>query len=183
MSTEESEPINLTGCLLAATPALQDPHFRQTILLLSHHTPKEGAVGLVINRPLHLGLGELVPQAGFLGAVPLFYGGPVAGDQPVLAGLRWGENGAVDFKNFASVEGPESIPPEWFPHLRLFVGHSGWSPGQLEGEIEQKSWFVLNPVREIIEYPQPENAWRFLLKHMDPLMQLLAEAPENPELN
>lgn len=183
MNSDASPPLNLSGLLLAATPALQDPHFRRTILLLSHHSAKEGAIGLVINRPLHMGLGDLMPTAGSLGGVPIYYGGPVAADQPILAGVRWGASGSMEFQHFGPAADPAGIPADWRPFLRLYVGHSGWSPGQLEGEIEQKSWFVLRPVRELIEYPEPEKAWRFLLRQMSPLMKLLAEAPENPELN
>ena len=179
----DDAPANLSGHLLVATPALQDPFFRRTILLLSHHSPQDGALGLVLNRPLKLDLGELAPEAGPLKDVPLFYGGPVQADQPVLAGLRWGPHDQVDLQSFGDVDTSAHIPPEWQPHLRLFVGHSGWSPGQLEGEIEQKSWFVLRPVREIIEHPHPAETWRFLLRHMNPLMKLLAEAPENPDWN
>jgi putative transcriptional regulator len=166
-------------------PSLLDPHFRRTVLYLSHHSKKDGAVGLVINRPLHLTVQEIadLEQGSPLSRVPLFYGGPVGADQPVLAGLRWREDGTVDLRNFAGSEVAEDIPGDWHPALRLFVGHSGWSPGQLEKEIEQKAWLVLRPIREVIEHPEPEQTWRFILRHMDPMLKLLAEAPENPGLN
>jgi putative transcriptional regulator len=185
MSDKSDIPESLGGLLLVAMPSLLDPHFRRTVLYLSHHSKKDGAVGLVINRPLHLTVQEIadLEQGSPLSRVPLFYGGPVGADQPVLAGLRWREDGTVDLRNFAGSEVAEDIPGDWHPALRLFIGHSGWSPGQLEKEIEQKAWLVLRPIREVIEHPEPEQTWRFILRHMDPMLKLLAEAPENPGLN
>lgn len=171
--------------LLVATPALVDPHFRRTVLLLSHHSREDGALGLVLNRPLHLTIGEMAQQkaADHLANVPLFYGGPVAADQPALVGVRWDEEGAIDLKNFASARDADEIPPAWRPNLRLFVGHSGWSPGQLESEIEHKSWLVIRPFPQLTEAEPSEELWRKILRGMDPMLKLLADAPEDPSLN
>ncbi len=175
---------SMTGSILVATPALLDPNFRRTILLLSHHTREEGAVGIVLNRPMGMTFGEItsgekvVPE---LEGVPMFYGGPVGALQPVLIGLRWEESG-LNFHNFSGGNTRE-IPPEWKDALRIVVGHSGWTAGQLESEIEQKSWFVLPPSRDLIEMNPPELAWRSLLRRMNPMLKLLAEAPEDPFLN
>lgn len=180
---EQQPPPNLTGCILAATPGLMDPNFYRTILLLPHHSAKEGALGLVLNRPLPVRLAELAPDAGALADVPLYYGGPVAMDQPVLLGLRWDDNTGLEFHNFAAISEYDEIPDHWRPHLRIFIGHSGWSPGQLENEIQQNSWFVLNPVRELIEPGLDEKSWGSLLAKMSPALRLFSGAPLHPEWN
>ena len=63
------------------------------------------------------------------------------------------------------------------------MGYAGWSKGQLEGEIGQKAWLVLPPARELVEMKEPENAWRHIMRSSGPLMKLLAEAPDDPEMN
>jgi putative transcriptional regulator len=75
------------------------------------------------------------------------------------------------------------IEPQWRLGLRAFVGYAGWSQGQLEGEIGQKAWLVLPPARELVEMKEPENAWRQIMRNSGPLMKLLAEAPDDPEMN
>ena len=187
MSLEEPAAGNLTGSLLVAHPALVDPNFRRTILFLSQHSAEDGAVGLVLNRPLHKTFGEAaVGEAhGVLDRVELFYGGPVAGDQLTLASLLWVNNPeAVAFHSYmGSGVADITIDPHWRPGLRGFLGYAGWSSGQLESEIAQNAWIVLPPSREFIEMEDPENAWRNVMRNSGPMMKLLAEAPDDPELN
>jgi putative transcriptional regulator len=183
---EQEHPVpSLGGLLLVASPALQDPQFRRTILLCSHHTAEEGAFGLVLNRPLHLTLQQMTKQHvdDFLGNVPLFYGGPVGAENPMLAGLRLGDEGRPELRDFSHATRPDDVPDEWKPRLRLYVGHSGWSPGQLENEIRQNSWIIIKPAEEILAHPDPGQIWRLVLRGMDPMLKLLSEAPENPLLN
>lgn len=184
-NSNDSTIPSLSGLLLVASPALHDPHFRRTVLLCSHHTEKDGAFGLVLNRPLHLTISEMVaePVDEFLGSVPLYYGGPVSADSPVLAGLRLNPQGEPELRDFSGVRNSADVPEIWKPHLRLFVGHSGWSPGQLENEVRQHSWIIIKPQEEIFSHPRPEQTWRMILRGMDPMLKLLAEAPENPLLN
>ncbi|MEI8293692.1 MAG: YqgE/AlgH family protein, partial [bacterium] len=71
----------------------------------------------------------------------------------------------------------------WQKGLRIFVGYSGWSPGQLEQEISENAWLVIPPARELIEMPDPHTAWQKIMRNSGPLLHLLSEAPDNPELN
>lgn len=187
MSSDRPTGDNLTGLLLVAHPGLLDPNFRRTILFLSEHSADSGALGLVLNRPLRKTFGELAPGSagGALGGVELFYGGPVAHDHLTLASLQWQKNpSAVAFHSFmGSGVKDVQIDPKWLPGLRAFLGYVGWSRGQLENEIAQKAWIVLPPSREFIEMKEPENAWRNIMRTSGPLMKLLAEAPDDPELN
>lgn len=186
MSAEKSTAGNLTGSLLVAHPSLVDPNFRRTILFLSHHSAEDGATGLVLNRPLRKTFGEVSAQnpPGVVGNIGLFYGGPVAADHVTIASLQWRENPMlVAFHSYAGQLEDVEIEPEWQRGLRAFVGYAGWSRGQLESEIAQKAWLVLTPTRALIEMTEPENAWREIMKSSGPLMRLLAEAPDDPELN
>ncbi len=175
----------MTGSLLVAHPNLRDPNFRRTILFLSHHSAEDGAVGLVLNRPLKCSVKEVAGAAqGFLERVPVFYGGPVAQEEMVLASMQWHDApNAVAFQGFGEADGDISIPPEFQPGLRAFLGYSGWDRGQLEAEIAQRAWIVLPPSRKLIEMRDPENAWTQVMKELGPAYQLLAAMPDDPSLN
>ena len=186
MSTDGPTAGNLTGSLLIAHPNLLDPNFRRAILFLSHHSADEGAIGLVINRPLKKTFGEVTKtkKTARLQDIALFYGGPVAADQVTLASLQWRQDPAtVAFQSFMGNVENVHIDPEWQPGLRAFVGYAGWSRGQLESEIAQQAWLVLPPARQIIEMENPDTAWRDIMRQSGPLMKILAEAPDDPELN
>ncbi|HVE15694.1 MAG TPA: YqgE/AlgH family protein [Chthoniobacterales bacterium] len=179
---------NMTGSLLVAHPHLRDPHFRRTILFLSHHNAEDGAIGLVLNRPLSKTMNEVAPEASAEDAallrVPVFYGGPVGENEVMLASMQWHDSpGAVSFRGFGNVNEEPVIPPEYRPWLRAFRGYSGWSRGQLEAEIAEKSWLVFPPSRRLIEMPHPDRAWREIMQHLGPIYRLLAEMPDDPSLN
>jgi putative transcriptional regulator len=176
---------NMTGSLLVAHPSLRDSHFSRTILFLSHHSSEDGAIGLVLNRPLRKVMGDIAKtNAGNLRRVPVFYGGPVAQDALLLASVQWIESpNAVAFRGFGDPSDDVAIPPELQPTLRAFSGYSGWSRGQLESEIAQKSWLLVPPTRDLIELPHPEHAWRDLMRQLGPVYKLLAEMPDDPSLN
>lgn len=186
MSAHGSTPDNLTGSLLVAHPSLTDPNFRRTILFLSHHSAEDGAIGLVLNRPLLKTFGEAASTSSpeQLEEVGLYYGGPVSLDHVTIASLQWRSNpSAVAFQSFMGNVESIQISSEWKTGLRAFVGYAGWSRGQLEGEIAQKAWIVIEPTKDLIEMPKPESAWREVMRHSGPHMRLLAEAPDDPELN
>lgn len=165
---------DLTGMILVAAPVLRDPNFRRTILFLSQHSPEEGAVGVVLNRPM-----ESRFQVESL-SVELYSGGPVQPQSVLLASLQWRNSSLLAFHSFDT---SDPIPEEWHPGLRAFAGYAGWSPGQLENEIEQNAWLVLQPSEELIS-PQPRSSlWLDIMHRGGPLLRLLAEAPDDPSLN
>ena len=158
--------------MLVAHPRLLDPNFRRTILFLSHHSAEEGAIGLILNRPLKKTFGEVAAQkiSDVFKNVELYYGGPVAADHLTLASLQWRTDPAsIAFQSFMGNIEDVYIEPQWRSGLRAFVGYAGWSRGQLEGEL--------------VEMREPENAWQRVMRSSGPLMKLLAEAPDDPEKN
>jgi putative transcriptional regulator len=186
MSKYEPRVGNLTGSLLVAHPNLLDPNFRRTILFLSHHSADEGAIGLILNRPLRKTFGEALKQKGppHLEEIGLYYGGPVSLDHITIASLQWRTDPAeVAFQSFMGNVENIQIHAEWRTGLRAFVGYAGWSQGQLESEIAQNAWLVLSPTRELIEMRDPDNAWKDVMRQAGPHLRLLAEAPDDPELN
>ncbi len=176
MSSDE----NLTGSILVAHPSLRDPHFRRTVLFLSHHSSEEGATGLVLNRPLD----QTLTQIPGLPEVPVYYGGPVETENILLASLQWRDHPTVvAFRAFVGRVGEEAIGGEWLTGLRAFAGYAGWSGGQLEKEIEDMAWIVVPPTRPIIEMQTPGEIWKDIMRRSGPMMHLLAEAPDHPERN
>ena len=143
-------------------------------------------MGLVLNRPLRKTLGELsvTKIPGALKKAQTFYGGPVAMDQVTVASLEWNDHpAAVTFRSFMGALGEVNLAAEWPDGLRAFLGYAGWSQGQLEQEIAQKAWIIVPPSRALIEMSVPEEAWRGIMRRGDPMLRLLAEAPDDPELN
>lgn len=168
---------NMTGSILIAHPTLRDPNFRRTTLFLSHHSRDEGAMGLILNRPL----GENLPELPGTPTIPIFYGGPVEPGNILLASLQWRDNPTViAFRTFAGKTSQLIIEPEWQGGLRAFAGYAGWSPGQLENEIANNSWIVTPPTRELIQMNNPKCCWKETLRSLGPMMHLLAEAPDEP---
>jgi putative transcriptional regulator len=169
-------------------PCLLDPNFRRTILFLSHHDPEEGCVGFILNRPSGDSCGNLDGAPAEMDRIALYEGGPVDRGNLVVARLHW-SNEAARFNSFDGEILEEGTHSPGFDRLELmaFAGHSGWSAGQLEREIEEKSWLILPPTGPLIEpVATPEEGvarWKGIMRGLGPLYGLLAEAPDDPSLN
>ncbi|MCX7713393.1 MAG: YqgE/AlgH family protein [Chthoniobacterales bacterium] len=179
-------PENMSGYVLAASPVLLDPNFRKTVVYLHHHSRKEGALGFVLNRPLPVCLGEISTAKldSHIAQTRFFYGGPVTPEQIIILGIRVKpDSETYEFRFFDNKIEIEDIPEDWSPHLRLFVGHSGWAPGQLENEIQHNSWIVLPQLLAAFNPQEPENAWQKLLSIFGPKMQLISNCPDDTSKN
>lgn len=188
-SHPEKDKESLAGSLLLAHPVLRDATFRRTAILMSSHD-REGAMGVVINRPMNKRLGELGGDfaLGPLSEVPLFDGGPVEKRQLILCAWRphpvADEEGegvqllfGLDPQRAAELAGEEGV------QLRAFLGYAGWSGGQLEGELARDTWVVAELEPGVIRHPSDETLWRRILSDLDPQWRLLAGEPDDPELN
>lgn len=181
------EPANLTGSMMVALPTLLDPNFRRTILFLVKHDPSEGAMGVILNRPLgsHLpNIDDSIPEG--LGQVPVFEGGPVEKHQLILARMIVAD-ASTRFEALGR-EDNEDLSADLSPgELRAFVGYAGWSVGQLEQEIAEKSWIILPPTPELLTTAESPEAgvtlWRGIMKNLGPWFHLLAGAPDDLSLN
>jgi putative transcriptional regulator len=179
----------LRGQLILASPALEDPNFRRSVVLITEHTV-EGAMGLVLNRAATTTVRDAVPDLSFLtdGEDPLFVGGPVA-PNGVIVLAEWNEpdraaaivEGDLGFVP-AGLEESEDLA-QAIRRARVFAGHAGWGPGQLEGELEEEAWIVEPARRSDIFAPEPDGLWAAVLRRKGREYALLATMPEDPSLN
>src|SRR5438132_14241709 len=103
---DEPSSGSLAGSLLVAHPNMLDPNFRRTVLFISEHDPNEGALGVIINRPLDrqvVDLASEIPPAG-LAAVPVFLGGPVGKNQLMFAALEWQKGEGLKLNHHVALE-------------------------------------------------------------------------------
>lgn len=180
----------LTGKLLIAEPMLEDPNFERSVVLLIEHS-EDGALGVVLNRPTDIDVAAVLEHWGALAADPpvLYVGGPVNQDSLVALGRRssglelegWtqvlGDLGAVDLH----LEPAELAPS--LDGIRVFIGYSGWGPSQLEQELAQDAWVVVDAVVEDVFAPDPETMWRAVLRRQGGKLARLANFPPHPSVN
>ena len=173
----------LAGSLLLAHPAMRDPNFRRSVVLMSAHDAG-GAMGVVLNRPLGKRLGELSGDfvLGPLAGVPLFTGGPCQTEQLVLAAWQSRHDG---FRLHFGVEPDKALQllEEEGTHVRGFLGYSGWSPGQLEKEMRLKTWIVTEVPEDLLSQAQDDVLWRTVLGRESAHWRIMAGEPEHPEAN
>ncbi len=178
---------HLAGSLLLAHPGLKDPNFRRAVVLLSAHD-KEGAMGVVLNRPTGKFLGDLDEAfgGGALAEVPVFAGGPVQTDRLLICALGFHPDGEglrlhfgiepAEAEKLAAAQGDAFV-------MRAFVGYAGWGGGQLENELEHDTWAVSAIPSNLLDQEQDETLWRRVLAQVSPEWKLLAEEPDDPERN
>ncbi len=173
----------LAGSLLLAHPAMKDPNFRHSVVLMSAHSA-EGAMGVVLNRPLDKRLGELNGEfaLGPLAGVALFQGGPVQTEQLLLAAWQARPDG---FRLHFGIEPDKAVQllAEEGTHVRAFLGYSGWSAGQLENEMKHHTWIIADVPEDLLTHAQDDSLWRAVLGRAGAEWRLLADEPENPEAN
>lgn len=179
---------SLRGQLLIASPALVDPNFRRTVVLVTEHT-EEGAMGVVLNRATPVAVAEAVPHLGQLaedGAV-VHIGGPVQ-PEAVVALAEFEDpaaSAAVAFDVVGYVRAdaqPEELQGA-VRRLRVFAGYSGWGGGQLESELAEAAWFVEPALVDDVFSPEPDGLWSRVLRRKGGPFAFLATMPPDPTLN
>jgi putative transcriptional regulator len=178
------------GRLLVATPRLIDPNFARTVILLLDHDD-DGALGVVINRPSELPLHAVLPTWSDAVADPplLFAGGPVETDAALGVALAVGVGPADAFKRLTGDYGLVDLEAEPFEVLgglvgvRVFSGYAGWGSGQLEFELEEGSWYVVEAMTTDVLDPDPTHLWRTVLRRQAGDLAYLATLPDDPTLN
>jgi putative transcriptional regulator len=179
---------SLTGQLLLASPALRDPNFTRTVVLISMHS-EEGAMGVVLNRPSAVTVGEAVPQLERVldEQEPVYVGGPVQPGSivflaeffdPSPAGLL--VFGRIGFP--APDAGIDELT-EATARRRVFAGYAGWGEGQLDAEIEQGDWIAHAAMPEDVFTELPEELWSTVLTRKGGSYALIARMPPDPSVN
>jgi putative transcriptional regulator len=161
---------NPNGVFLVATPALADPNFRRSVVLVTQ-SPDGGTVGFIVNRPGRRSLAQILPDNELLKRFtePLYLGGPVEA-AGLFALIRTKDNpqgalrvlGDVSFAlDPAVVEIVLRTPPE---RVRFFNGYAGWAPGQLAAELERGGWYVLNADADTVFRKDMDKLWEELVR-------------------
>jgi putative transcriptional regulator len=188
-----TEPVSLTGRLLVATPALTDPNFDRAVVLLLDHDV-EGSLGVVLNRPTPVEVGAVLESWADLAGEPavVFQGGPVGLDSALALAVVPGEQGEEEVLGWRRVHGAIGLvdleaPPELLAAelggLRVFAGYAGWAPGQLEDELLEGAWYVVESEPGDVSAPDPERLWRAVLRRQRGELALVATYPDDPSLN
>ncbi|WP_336250070.1 YqgE/AlgH family protein [Stomatohabitans albus] len=169
------------GQLLVASPHLVDPNFAETVVFLIEHD-NEGAMGVVLNHAaaneeeaflawadyeVDQGLGVAAPSVPFIG-------GPVAPEYPiVLIGKPDGENWHLNVTTNL-----DALNSEEYVRRRLFFGHAGWEPGQLEGELSEGSWIVVDSLPDDPFTGDPDGLWRRVLSRQGGMLRSATTTPQ-----
>jgi putative transcriptional regulator len=177
------------GTFLIAEPFLNDSNFERSVILLCEHSAN-GSLGFVVNHETNLFLGDVVEEEIYED-IPLFVGGPVEKNtlhflhrrpdlipesQEVRNGIYWGG----DFQQAKTKLNEFQLKPE---EIRFFIGYSGWSEGQLEEEMNQKTWITTDSSASFLFGTSSKSFWREILKRMGGEYRSIAHYPIDPSLN
>lgn len=175
--------------LLLSEPLLDDFFFGRSVVLLAEHNT-DGSFGIIVNKPTKFKLGEVIQDAAEL-KMPVYMGGPVNPDSlffihtrpdllgdsvKISEGLYWGGpfDEARKLLNMGIIT--ENM-------IRFFIGYSGWSPEQLEQELERESWVVAKTAPEEVMNTPADSFWKNKIKSLGRAYELWLNFPTNPELN
>lgn len=169
------QSVNLTQHFLIAMPAMSDPHFSKTLTFICEHND-QGALGVVVNRPIDLTLHtlleqiEITPNTEAAKLIPVHYGGPVQMDRGFVlhtptgawqSTLAVGEHiGLTTSKDILQAAARGDGPPQ----MLVTLGYAGWAPGQLEHELAQNAWLTVQADARILFETPAERRYDASLK-------------------
>lgn len=181
------------GSALIAAPALRDPNFCRTVVLVIDHRAS-GTLGVVLNRPSEVPVREVLPLWGPYATVPqaLYVGGPMQQRAALcVAALPAGVDaerteGVIKVRGSLALVHLDADPELMAPRLRglrVFAGYSGWDQGQLAGEIQRGDWIVVPALPDDVLAPPGTDLWGHALRRQGMPLALLATYPADPVLN
>jgi len=181
--------MSYAGRLLVATPLIADPTFERTVVLLVAHGA-EGAFGVVLNRPTDTPVADVVPGWARHAAAPgvVFLGGPVSRDSLVALGRSAAVGAHTEARIFADCAAvdlgapPEDGGPPW-DGIRLFAGSAGWAPRQLEDELAEGAWWLVDADPADVTSSDPDRQWSTVLRRQRGEVAWFANHPEDPSAN
>ena len=177
------------GSLLISEPFMNDNYFKRTVVLLSEHDEK-GSVGFILNKLTDICLNKAVEDFPDFDA-PLFFGGPVdtdmlfyihtlgdklQGARKIAGNIYWGG----DYEQLKFLADTKQIRPN---EVRFYAGYAGWMPKQLDNELKEKSWLISGSSIDFAFRSNTSSLWSDVLKSMGSEFAILANFPENPNLN
>jgi putative transcriptional regulator len=186
----------MAGRLLVATPLLGDPNFRRAVVLIVEHEDTEGTLGVVLNRPTKIPVGQVLEQWTELATDPsvLFRGGPVAQNSALALAMVPGKEEPLGWRaldgapalarlGLLDLDAPPRLLAPAIQSLRVYAGYAGWSPGQLEAEIDEGAWFVLPAEPGDVFAAEPERLWHAVMRRQQGDLAFLATYPDDPAQN
>lgn len=179
-----------TGRLLVASPQLDEPTFRRAVVFVLDHD-EDGALGVVLNRTSIVPVREAAaPWVDLVCEPPvLFDGGPVEPDAVVALGRTGARVGAEhgglldDHIRLVDLSADPVLEQLELETVRVFAGYAGWAPGQLESELLQDAWFVVDARPQDVFTGDPSTLWHDVLRRQPGELRLLATFPEDPAMN
>lgn len=179
------------GTLLIADPFLKDLNFKRSVIFICEHQA-EGSFGFILNRPYEFPLNELVAGIEDL-PIPVFCGGPVQMDtihflhqypSKIPGSYKVSEDAwfGGNFETAISLIRSGEID---MSRIRFYIGYSGWSSGQLDEELKEKSWITVNATRRLLFHKDINQLWKEALRHLGGDYEMLVNFPvdPNPRLN
>lgn len=179
-----------TGHILISEPFLEDPNFKQTVVILADYNNEDGAVGFVLNRKLDCVLSDLIPELKDFDA-EVYAGGPVAmdtlhfihnvgdlldGSIKICSGVYWGgELEKLIFMIEAKLIAVDNI--------KFFLGYSGWSAGQLEEEYRERTWILSEMDANYLFRNNKQDLWKLTLEHKGGNFSALSDIQSDVILN
>lgn len=175
-----------SGVVLLAEPFMLDPNFRRSAVLLCEHSPEDGSVGFIMNKPLRMRIDELIEDFPEFDS-EVFFGGPVQTDtihyihnvgdmledsRMVVDGVYWGG----DFSKLKFLISSQLILPE---NIRFFVGYSGWSEGQLADEMNIGSWLTAPMDANYLFKSIPSRLWEQVMYNKGNVYTVISQMPED----
>lgn len=176
------------GNILVALPFLNDGGFKRTVILLAEHSA-EGSLGFIMNKPMHLTLKDVLATAKDI-TYPVYYGGPVSQNQlfyihtckyitgsiHIHSNYYWGGSftellEGIKSRSIATTE------------VRFFIGYAGWGAGQLQNEMKEKTWGLLDAHAAELINKHPEDIWPQQLSRLGDNYKVFANISYEPSLN
>lgn len=188
LSIDHENLIPKQGCILISEPLLSDTYFKRSVVLITEYSD-EGAVGFVLNKPIEIPLNEILADFPDF-TTKVYIGGPVAKDTVhflhtfgklipnsvhVIDNIYWGG----DFDSLKELIQDGVVQQN---QVRFFLGYSGWSPHQLEDEIEENAWLVTEVDSKKI-MSADKNIWKKTLEDLGKKYKIWSNFPENPAMN
>ena len=182
----------LRGRLLVATSAIESgPFLRSVVFVLDHDA--DGTLGVVLNHPLEADMDDVLPDwADRVNApVCLFAGGPVDEASALAVGVLPAEDRAIVPLGWRQMAGRVGLvdldrpPPAEgeLAGLRVFAGYAGWSAGQVEGELAEGAWLVLDARDDDLVSPQPDQLWHDVMRRQEGDLRFWSTFPQHPNHN
>ena len=167
-----------------------DPNFKRTVIMLCEHQEESGTVGFILNRSLNVKVCDALVDFDVV-QNELFYGGPVAQDTlhylhrygtqiedslHITGDIYWGGN----FEQLGDMLREGIIEPK---NVKFFLGYSGWSPGQLYDEMDERSWIIAQASGHYVFDTPRQELWKKVLDDLGGEHKLITNYPEDPRLN